>query len=108
MRRQRTVRSQLDGDLPGQASGKTTGLIQLSELIEFGIGCGLELDSFAGQLGQLLVTLGTQFGVLGGARSEGSCHEPGEPCEYEHLRARGGAREPLTYPGGCQDSVAGL
>ena len=38
MRGQRIVRSELDGDLLGQAAGKTAGHIQLGELIEFGIG----------------------------------------------------------------------
>src|SRR5215510_9489620 len=88
--------------------GKTAGHIQLRELIEFGIGYGLELDSFAGQLGHLLVPLGTCLGVLDGPRGETSGHEPGEPCEYEHLRAHSRARESLTYPSRCKDSVAGL
>ena len=59
MRRQRIVSSQFDCDLSGEARGKTTGHVQLGQLIEFRIGCGLDLDSFLGQLGCLLVALGT-------------------------------------------------
>ena len=58
MRRQRIASSQFHGDLPGEASGETTRLVQLGELIEFRIGCGLELDLLLGQLGHLLVALG--------------------------------------------------
>jgi hypothetical protein len=46
--------------------------------------------------------------MMAGARGECSGQEPGEPREYEHLRAYTRAREPLTYPGRCKDSVAGL
>src|SRR5262249_11832596 len=70
--------------------------------------CGRELDAFAGQLGHLLVTLGTCLGVLDGRRGQCSSHEPGEPCEYEHLRAHARTRESLTYPGRRKDSVTGL
>ena len=59
MRRQRIVSSQFDGDLPGEASGETTRHVQLGELIEFRTRRGLELDSLLGQLGRLLVALGT-------------------------------------------------
>ena len=58
MRRQRIVSGQFDCDLSGEAGGKTTGHVQFGELIEFGIGCGFELDSFLGQLGRLLVAFG--------------------------------------------------
>ena len=37
---------QLDGDLPGEAAGKTPGHIELGELIQFRVGCGLEPHSF--------------------------------------------------------------
>ena len=59
MRRQRIASSQFYCDLSGQARGKTAGHVQLGELIEFRIGCGLQLDSFLGQLAYLLVALGT-------------------------------------------------
>jgi hypothetical protein len=108
VRRQRIVSSQLDGHLPGEAGGKTAGHVQLGELIEFRIGCGLELDSFPGQLACLLVALGPELGVLDGAHGERSGHEPGEPAEYEHARADARAGESLAYPSRSQDSVAGF
>jgi hypothetical protein len=108
VRRQRIVSSQLDGHLPGKAGGKTAGHIELGELVEFRIGCGLELDSFPGQLACLLVALGPELGVLDGAHGERSGHEPGEPAEYEHARADARSGESLAYPSRGQDSVAGF
>jgi Cys-tRNA(Pro)/Cys-tRNA(Cys) deacylase len=108
VRRQRVVSSQLNRHLPGEAGGKTTGHVQLSELIEFFLGSGLELDSFPGQLTRLLVALGPEFGVLDSAHGERPGHEPGEPTEYEHARADARAGESLAYPSRGQDSVAGF
>src|SRR5215475_12228239 len=87
VRGQRIVRSQLDGDLPGQAAGKTAGLVQPGELIKLGIGCRRKLVSLAGEVSYLLIPLGTYVGVLDGGSGECSRDEPGEPREYEHLCA---------------------
>ena len=91
--------SQLDGDLSGEARGKTTGHVELGELIQFRIGCGLQQHSFRSQLGHLLVALGAQFGVLDGTHGERSGHEPGEPGEYKHARADASAGESLADSG---------
>lgn len=80
----------------------------MGELIEFRIGCGLEVDSLLGQLGHLMVALGMQFGVLDGAHGECSGHEPGEPGEYEQARVDARAGESLADPGRGQNSVAGF
>src|SRR5215469_5861156 len=99
MRSQRIVSSQLRCDLPGESRRKTAGHVELGELIQFRIGCGLEPRLLRSQLGHLLVALGAQFGVLDGAHSECSGHEPGEPGEYKHARADASAGESLADSG---------
>ena len=108
VRGQRVVRGQLDGDLPGESGGKAAGHVQLSQLIEFRLGCGLDLDSFPRQLACLLVEFGPEFGVLDGAHGERPGHEPGEPAEDEHAGADARAGESLADPGRGQDAVAGV